>query len=246
MPTATRDGREIPYRVQGEGPTVALLPDACVGPWAWAWVTEALGSEVQTVVYRPHEPTPADDHDGLVADLEAVLSTVGCRRAHLVGCGLGGQIALTYAASYGRARSLLLMGTGECDVEPGVRRALLESDPLESLRPYLGQTLAELDEETLRRWRDQDDPATAARGRQLELLEAYTPPPLYELTLPARVRHGEADRLIPPAAGEALADALPAGSYQVVLDAPHLLPVATPTLVADEVIGLVETADESS
>lgn len=246
MPTATRDGRDLPYRVHGEGPTVAFVPEACVGPWAWAWVMEGLGSEIQTVVYKPQAPTAADDHEDMVADLEAVLSAVGCRRAHLVGCGLGGQIALTYAASYGRARSLLLMGTGECDIDVGVRQTLLGSDLIQSLRPYLGQTLDDLDVETLRTWRERDDPTAEGRGRQLDLIECYTPPPLHELTLPVRVRHGGADRVVSPAAGESLAEGLPAGSYQVVLEAPHLLPVATPTLVADEVIGLVETVESSS
>lgn len=246
MPTATRDGRELPYRVHGEGPTVAFVPDACVGPWSWAWVLEALGSEVQTVVYQPHDPLAEDDHDALAADLEAVLSAVGCRRTHLVGCGLGGQIALAYAASYGRARSLLLMGTGECEIEASVRRELLDPDPIESLRPYLGQTLEDLDEETISTWREDDDPEPAARGNHLDLLDRFSAPPLYELTLPARVRHGEEDRVIPPAAGQALSDGLPDGSYEVVLGAPHLLPVAAPTLVADEVIGLVEDVETPS
>lgn len=246
MPTATRDGRDLPYRVHGEGPTVAFVSDACVGPWSWAWVIEALGSEVQTVVYQPHGPTAEDDHDAMAADLEAVLSAVGCRRTHLVGSGLGGQIALAYAASYGRARSLLLMGTGEYEIAEAVRRELLSPDPIESLRPYLGVTLEDLDEETLCTWRENDDPEPVARGYHLDLFDRFTVPPLHELTLPVRVRHGEEDRVVPAAAGQELADGLPNGSYEAVLDAPHLLPVATPTLVADEVIGVVENVETPS
>jgi 3-oxoadipate enol-lactonase len=246
MPAATRDDRELPYRTHGEGPTVVFVPDACVGPWSWAWVVEALGSEVQTVIYQPHGPTAEDDHEVMAADLEAVLSAVGCRRTHIVGCGLGGQIALTYAASYGRSRSLLLMGTGECEIEVSVRRALLDPDPIESLRPYLGQVVEELDEETLRAWREKDDPDAGMRGYHLDLFDEFAPPPLHEVTLPVRVRHGAVDAVVPPTAGEALADSLPDGTYEVVLEAPHLLPVARPTLVADEVIGLVETVDEQS
>jgi len=47
----------------------------------------------------------------LVGDLEAVLADCNIRAAHLVGCGLGGAVALAAARRTNRARSLTLIGT---------------------------------------------------------------------------------------------------------------------------------------
>lgn len=246
MPSVTRDGRELPYRVRGEGAVVALVPDACVGPWSWSWVVSSLGDEVQSVVYRPATPRQEDTIPELAHDLEAVLSDVGASRVHLVGSGLGGRIALQHAYEFGRARSLLLLGTGEVELETTIRDALMESDPIAALRPYLDSLLDELDTETIEEWRALDDPSPARRTHHIDLLSEQIALPLHEITLPAWIRHGEQDMVIPKSAGERLADDLPNASYEEVRGAPHLLPVATPDLVADEVVGLVERVTDGS
>jgi 3-oxoadipate enol-lactonase len=246
MPSATRDGRELPYRVRGDGPVVGLVPDACVGPWSWSWVVDSLGDEVKTVVYRPAAPRRSDTILELARDLEAVLSAVEAARVHLVGCGLGGRIALRHAHEFGRSRSLLLLGTGEAELEPAVQDALLDADPIASLRPYLNDLLEVLDTATIEEWRSRDDPSPTERRHQLDLLAESTSLPLHEITLPTWIRHGEHDRVLPRATGQRLADELPNGSYEEVREAPHLLPVATPKLVADDVIGLAEAVTDQS
>lgn len=252
MPTATRDGRELDYRVrETDVPpdsdeavhepcgAVVLVPDACVGPWSWAWTLEQLGVGVRAVVYRPAPPGPEGGVAALAADLEAVLAAAGVRRAHLVGAGLGGQVALQHAHDHGRARSLLLLGTGVAGPDPETTAALCDTDPVASLRPYLGAHLDTLDPGVIRRWRAEDDPDRTGRERQLAAARGFEAPPLHEVGLPARVRHGGADAVWAVEAGRALAAALPRGAFEVVRETPHLLPVAAPALVADEAVALV-------
>jgi len=251
MPTVDRDGVALEYVVRGDGPVIAFVPDAAVGPWMWAWVTTALAGPYRVLTYAPRgcagsEPVPVDDPDGyavpaLAADLEAVLAAVDTPRVHLVGSGLGGQVALEYAATAGRARSLTLLGTEtHPTVDPAIRDTLCGADPIASLGPYLGDALAALDHDQVRAWRDRDDPSPSVRAAQLEAATAWDPPPLYEVTLPTRVLHGSDDAVWSPDGGEDLAAALPRATFDRVRDAPHLLPVATSTLVADEVAGLVD------
>lgn len=222
-----------------------LIPDACVGPWSWAWVVEALGGAVQTVVYRPAPPASAEGVDSLVADLEAILGEMSVRQAHLVGCGLGGQVALAYAHEYQRSRSLLLLGTGTDGPAGGPQQErLFASDPLDGLRPYLGKIVEQLDADQIREWRQQDDPTANERRRQIAAATAFESPPLFEVTTPTRICHGTDDMIWPPDQGRELASELPRASFETVLDAPHLLPVAMPRLVVDELVGIVEQVED--
>lgn len=244
MPVVKRNNRRLEYRVHGDGPTVALLPEACVGPWSWGWVIDTLHGGLETVVYRSVPPVEANGIATLAADLEAILSDIGCNRVHLAGSGMGGQIALQYAAQYDRARSLLLLGTGiEGPVAGSVRKTLTTGDPIDSLRPYLGDVIDRLDAETIIDWRSQDDPDAEGRKRALSAAASWSAPPLYELPLPARVCHGDCDNVWPIEQGANLAERLPAASFERVLEAPHLLPVAVPRLVTDELWELITNSE---
>ncbi|MFB6104013.1 MAG: alpha/beta fold hydrolase [Halobacteriaceae archaeon] len=253
MPTITRDGVDLEYGAVGEGPVVAFVPDAGMGPWMWAWVTEALAGPYRVLTYAPRgcdgsDPAPSEDGysiPALAADLEAVLAAEGTRRAHVTGCGLGGQVAVEYAASAGRVRSVTVLGTeAHPTFTPALRETLCEADPIDSLEPYLGDVLDTLDGDQVRAWRTADDAPPPIRAAYLAAATAWDPPPLYDLELPVRVLHGGDDAVWSPGGGRELAEALPRGSFDVVREAPHLLPVATPTLVADEIAGIVDTTTD--
>lgn len=262
MPTVDRDGHVLQYTIQGTGPTVVLVPDACVGPWMWAWVTDALAGPFRVLTYTPRgygaSSAAFDDANAtaasegvtvpdLVADLDAVVTAVDPARVHVVGCGLGGQVALQYAATDGRTRTMTLLGTGPAPTfDREITATLCDPDPITSLRPYLGPVLDRLDTDQLRRWRTTDDPPPATRKCSLEAAAAFATPPLYDLTRPARVLHGEADTVWNIDGARALGEALPRATVDTVVDAPHLLPVATPTLVADEIAGLIDRSTDDT
>lgn len=255
MPATNRDGVTIEYGTRGTGPVVVLVPDACVGPWMYAWVVAELAELVRVVTVAPRgcagsDPAPSTDEDGYAvaehsADVEAVLSELGARRVHVVGSGFGGQVGLEYAATYGRARSATLLGTATTPrFDPDIRTTLCTSNPIASLRPYLGPLLESLPSEQLRTWRDGEDPTPEVRGYQLDAATAFEGPPLHELTVPTNCFVGENDAVWSVEAATELGANLPNGRVETVIDAPHLLPVAAPTLVADEVVGLIEDTTE--
>ena len=76
MPTATADAATIRYEIGGreDGPVVAFVPAAGVGPWQWGWQAPALATHYRTLVYS-QRGTGRSDHTGpysvgrLAADL---------------------------------------------------------------------------------------------------------------------------------------------------------------------------------
>ncbi|WP_248516701.1 alpha/beta fold hydrolase [Salinarchaeum laminariae] len=123
MPTVTNRGVEIAYETAGSGEAVAFVPTLGYGPWQLSWQVPAVAGPFRAIAMElPGTgelggPLPTDDAppaptvSTLAAHLEAVLADAEARRVHLVGCGLGGHVALEHATQYGRARSLTLVST---------------------------------------------------------------------------------------------------------------------------------------
>lgn len=230
MPTATADGTALHYDVSGspDRPTLAFVADAGFGPWIWGWQAPRLVGSYRTVVYATRGTDGSGNSgpytvDRLAADLEAVLADAGVRSAHLVGAGLGGMVALRYAREYGRARSLSLFGaaaSGEA-VDDEALSKLHPADP-SRLRESLSLAFSDafLDRSALvggvLEWRREEDATGDALAGHLGAVRSFEAGPLYELTLPALVCHGVDDPVVPPAAGQDLADDLPRGRFEAV------------------------------
>jgi len=229
MPTATADGTTLRYEVAGDaGPTVVFVPDAGFGPWLWGWQAPALSGRYRTVVYAPRG-TERSDAEGpytvgrFAADLEAVLAAADADRAHVVGAGLGGMVALRYAREYGRARSLVLFGAAASGdrVDADALAALHPDDPTR-LRESLSLAFSDrflagtgvVDEVV--RWRREEDAAGDALAGHREAARNFEAGASYEVTLPALVCHGVDDPVVPAAAGEELAADLPRGRFEAV------------------------------
>jgi len=229
---ATADGVALYCGTAGEGETVAFVGEAGYGAWQWGWQGDALAGPYETLVWdlrgtgRSDCPPGPYDADRLAADLEAVLADSGADRAHIVGAGLGGMIALRYARRYGRARSLTLFGAapGGTAVDESAMRALYAPpDDGAAIRSsldgaftetYRAEQPAVIDQ--ICAWRAEEDADPEGFEAQLGAVLGFEAGPLYEQTLPALVCHGVDDPVVPVEVGRELARDLPRGEFEPV------------------------------
>jgi pimeloyl-ACP methyl ester carboxylesterase len=230
VPHAHNGDVSLYYERDGNGDAVAFVNDVGYGAWLWGWQHAALAGPYETVVWdlrgtgRSDAPSGPYSVSTLAADLEAVLADVGIAEAHLVGAGLGGMVALAYAHRYGRAGSLALLGTAADGDAVTERLDDLRADPddEDGLRASLDAAFAtDLDEHPeavadIAAWRATDDAGLAGWDAQATAMRSFDAPPPYEVTQPALVCHGEDDVVVPPAAGEGLADRLPRGEFRAI------------------------------
>lgn len=257
MPYATCDGRSLYYEVDGspDAPTVAFVGEIGFGAWQWGWQHAAIAGPYQSLVFDMRgignsDAPPGPYHlDGLLADLEAVLSAAEVRTAHLVGCGLGGMIALAAADRSTRVDSLAVVGTppsgDDFDPEP----LWAPPDDREALRSSVRSALSrEFTDrqpdvvESIVEWRSREDANRRVWEAQRAAIDEFdVAGRLYELTKPTLVIHGELDDQCPPSSGRALAEGLPRGVHEPVPEAGHLAHVEASRRVNDR---LSEWLDE--
>lgn len=250
----TDDGTTIAYAVDGEADeTVVFLPDAGFGPWLWGWQAPAFAGPYRTVVVATRGTDGSETAgpygvDRLAADLEAVLADASVSRAHLVGAGLGGMVALRYAHEYGRARTFVLVGAAASGdaVDPDVLETLYP-DPADRGRlrealsvAFSGSYRAEADVERILEWRRSEDASGEALRGHLAALRSFDSGPLYERTEPALVCHGVDDPVISLEAGRELADALPRGQFEPV-EGRRLCFLEHSAAVTDAIVGFLES-----
>ncbi len=234
MPAVEHDGRHLQYEAAGasDGAVVAFVNDVGYGPWLWGWQAPALTGPRRTVVWdlpgAGESDPPADDCDvaGLADALETVLGAVDARRAHLVGAGLGGMVALAYARRHGRARSLTFLGAATSgDSVDAAALDGLRMDPADpatcepslagALTPAFRSARPDLVEQVCE-WRRAEDAHGDAFEAQAAAMLGFEGVTLPAVTLPALVCHGEDDPVVPPSAGRTLAEALPRGEFEAV------------------------------
>lgn len=261
MPTASNGSVSLYYDRAGEGEPVVFVPEAGLGGWLWGWQHAAIAGPYEAVVWdlrgtgRSDAPSGPYTLETLVADLETVLADCDLRNAHLVGCGLGGAIALQAARTSSRVATLTLFGTaarGDAfDLEPlfappDDRDALRESleaglsDDFLAAQPDVRDGIVD--------WRADGDADRAGWDAQVAALADFDASDwLVEVTQPTRVFHGGADELVSPSAGEDLARGLPRGEFRDLEGAGHLAFIERSRLVNDLLLGFLEeqtTADE--
>lgn len=257
MPRTDDRGVELFYDADGSGETVAFVPDAGLGAWAWGWQHAAVAGPFEALTWdlrgtgRSEAPPGPYDVATLAADLEAVLADHGARRTHLVGLGLGGMVALEYARTFGRARSLTLVGSSpgpDAAVPEAVREDLLDPDRRASLDVLLSAEFREAYPgvvEDIVAWRERDDADPDAHAAQLSAAAGFDATGwLHEVTLPALVCHGSDDRCWSAADGRRLAERLPRGEFRGYEDAGHLVTVERSGFVNDDLLGFLEDRDD--
>ncbi|NUT53607.1 MAG: alpha/beta fold hydrolase [Saccharothrix sp.] len=207
------------------------------------WSEVGAGPSVLTPdLYRLGEGTPSLD---TVADgIARLLDAEGVDRAVLVGCSLGGYVAMAFLRGHAdRVSALALLGTRAAadDEEAAARRlgfAAKITDPAAgpaltaATTPLLlGRTnrtrllprvTAMVDSVAVEdiAWAQR---AIAVRPASYEVLAAFD--------RPAVVLVGEEDELVTADDARATVAALPAGRLEVVREAGHLLPLEAPEVV---------------
>ncbi|WP_267641534.1 alpha/beta fold hydrolase [Haloarchaeobius amylolyticus] len=255
MPTVDRDGTTLYYETDGEGETVAFVPDIGCGAWLWGWQYDSLAGPYETLVWNTRGTGRSDPPSGdmtmatFVNDLDAVLSDHGARTVHLVGCGLGAMVALEYARKHDRARSLTLVGPAaagdEYDPEPFFADPADESACRETLSAVLSAEFCEEMPEVLdgiASWRSAEDTGRAAWQHQRAALADYDAAPLYEIPVPALVVDGGSDGLVSAGAADRLAEGLPRGQREHYPDAGHFVHVERSRPVNDGIVGFLDEA----
>jgi len=253
--TTADDGTRLHYETTGDGETAVFVNEAGYGAWQWAWLNDGLAGPYRTVTWdlrgtgRSDTPTGPYSVDRLAADLEAVLRASETDRAHLVGAGLGGAVALAYADRFSRARTLTLLGTprdGSAVDESALGALYATGEDPEQLRESLSGALSAAFRtaqpdliETICEWRERDDATPAGFEAQVGALCSFESPPLYEVTLPALVCAGVDDPVVGVEEVQAVADALPRGTFEAV-EGRRLCYVESGPAVTDGLFGFFE------
>ena len=260
MPTATRDGVSLHYDTEGDGETVAFVSDVGYGAWQWGWQHRAVAGPRESLVWdlrgtgRSDAPPGPYDVDALAADFDAVLADADVSRAHVVGAGLGGMVALRYAREYGRARSLTLLCTAASGdaVDADALRALHPEDGADdALRASLSGAFTpaflaaqpELGGDIVG-WRREEDADSAAVDAQLAAVEGFDAGPLYELAIPTLVCWGVDDPVVAPGTARRLAEALPRGTGEAV-EGRHLCHIEHSRAVSERLLAHIEEAGDA-
>ncbi|WP_117369909.1 alpha/beta fold hydrolase [Natrarchaeobaculum sulfurireducens] len=254
MPTASNGQVSLYYERDGDGDPVVFVSDAGLGGWLWGWQHAAVAGPFEAIVWdlrgtgRSDAPSGPYSLETLAADLEAVLADCGHRRAHVVGCGLGGAVALEAARSTTRVETLLLFGTAARADAFGLQALFAPPDDRQALESSLEAAFSAEFCETqpdvldgIVEWRADGDADRDGWGAQVAALEGFDARDwLVEVTQPTQVVHGTADELVPVDAGRDLARGLPRGEFVSLEGAGHLAFIERSRAVNDQLLGFLE------
>jgi len=270
VPTLVRDdGTRLHVETLGEGPALLLLHGWSRASADLRPLAEALAPRARVILpdLRGHgrSPPAALSLDLLAADLAAVVAAEAPGGlALLAGWSLGGQVALAALSAHpalrARVRALALLdatprfteGDGWPHGQPA--RAVeglalrVRRQPGKAFARFLDDCLAAGEAEALGAPRlaalhaaPHPDPAAALAGLEV-LATADLRAGLGALALPTLVLHGEADGIVPVAAGRALAAALPSARLATLPGAGHAPFLARQAEVAALLSGLLAEA----
>ena len=184
--------------------------------------------------------------DAMADDIAALLDATGRDGgpATVVGCAVGGAVALHFAARHPRrARAVVALGPATGVPEERRAAALAQADRVErdGMAAVADEALARSYPEELRgdaarfrrfraRWLANDPGSYAATARMLAELDMGAE--IAALRLPALFLAGTLDPLRPPAAVEPLARGVPGARFEAI-ESGHFSATQTPEVVAD-------------
>jgi 3-oxoadipate enol-lactonase len=242
----------------GSGPPLLLITGLGLSGGAWWRSVPTLAQRFRVITYdnrgtgRSTALTYPYTTEAMADDALAVLDSVGVERAHVYGMSLGGMVAQQLALRHPkRVRSLVLGAT-----QPGGRRAVVAEPEVMSFFQRRSELPSDesawasvaynysakarerhagrIAEDIARRLAHPfDEHAYRAQMCAATLHNCYGR--LARLERPALVVHGTADRVIPFANAEMMADRMPAARLHPLRDCGHLYPTEFPHV--DNTIG---------
>jgi pimeloyl-ACP methyl ester carboxylesterase len=129
MPTVTLNGIQIYYEIHGRGDPLVLIMGLRRNAEWWQYQIPTLSQSFQVVVFDNRGAGRSDKPDmpysiGLFAeDTKELMSSLGIRRAHVLGVSMGGYIAQELAILYPEMVRGLILGC----TSPGGKRAVAMS-----------------------------------------------------------------------------------------------------------------------
>jgi pimeloyl-ACP methyl ester carboxylesterase len=252
MPTLDRDGVKIHYEVAGEGPALLLTHGYSATGDMWAGQIETLTPHFKVITWdmRGHgasdypEDPAAYSEEATVADMAALLDTVGAKDAVVGGLSLGGYMSLAFHRVHPeRTRALLIVDTG-----PGYKNdqardgwnanAIRRAERLET--EGLGDLSKASAEVRQARHRDATGLARAARG-MLTQRDARVIESLPSVAVPSVVIVGANDTPF-LAASDYMAAKIPGAKKVVIDDAGHSANIDQPVAFNAALLGFLKDA----
>ncbi|HEY2709692.1 MAG TPA: alpha/beta hydrolase [Caulobacteraceae bacterium] len=245
MPFADNHGVRLHWDEQGQGSPILLVMGHRYSSAMWYPMIPALAAEHRAIWFDNRGTGQSDSGRGftiqqLAQDGLAVMDAAGVERAHIFGVSMGGVIVQELAMQQpGRVTSLIVGCSGALTAEkprmPAIMRTLYRLPPwaLKLLRPSGGDhgygSAAPADRVATDQAMLAKDPydvtgliaQAAAIAGYSTTLEAIS-----KLTMPSLVLHGDEDKTVPFAWGEALAAALPNSRFAPIVGAGHNFLVA--------------------
>jgi len=228
-------------------PFLLLLDTPGAGSATWNAVLGPLAEQFQII--RPvgefASTAAAGSSDIATLGKEALtaLDAVSCARAHIAGCGLGGDIALWLAIHHPErvARIALIGATASpkdaavwTDLAARLRRGEIESTKEVFLRNWLTPALRERDAALVTML--SDAVAASQPANLASACEAFAKCDLREdlgrVAAPLLVLSGEEDAFFDASAAEAMAAVVPQAKFERIPQAAHLVTLEQPAKAA--------------
>lgn len=221
-----------------------------VGGWAGSWelwtdVIGPLSARWRTIGYDHRgagatvAPLETITHERLVDDVFVVLDAFGLERCVLAAESSGALTALAAARARPERIAGLVIVDGLYYRDPNIMQSPfahgLRSNYLGTLQSFVELCVPEPDSEHIKRW-GMKILGRASQAEALALLQVGVGldlrPELPQIGQPALVIHGERDAIVPPAEGQALAQALPHAQLEIIAGAGHVPTITRPAEVA--------------
>jgi pimeloyl-ACP methyl ester carboxylesterase len=245
-----RDGVRLYYEVHGDGPALILTHGYSATSQMWAGQIDALAPHFKVVTWdmRGHgqsdypEDQAAYSEAATVADIAALLDTVGAKDAVVGGLSLGGYMSLAFHATHPeRTRALLIVDTG-----PGYKndqaRDGWNANAVARAERFEAQGFGDLSkagaEVRLARHRDATGLARAARG-MLTQKNARVIESLPSIAVPAIVIVGADDTPF-LAASDYMASKIPGARKVVIEGAGHSANIDQPEAFNAALLGFLK------
>ncbi|MFB6285436.1 MAG: alpha/beta fold hydrolase [Candidatus Bipolaricaulia bacterium] len=244
MSTVEANGIRIAYDRRGQGPSLVMIAGIGYGAWVFEKQLPAFTPHFDTIAFdnrgvgdsdKPDEPYSIDL---FAQDTLGLMDALDIERAHVLGVSQGGMVALQMALDAPDRVARLILGATTHggpnidypDMEViqflGQRSGTPEERFQKGLELSFSDAFRRSNPPELERLRDQlrdrRQPDDAYNRQAMAPITFNAEPRLGEIIHPALVITGSADRVVPPANSERLAEKLPNAQLEILNGAGHL------------------------